>query len=137
MTTKKMQIWVKTGKPRKQKIHQRITTTTNSSMPGRIFILSVLIILFTAPSAFCQSEVLKSVVNNLAYYKQKKDLKYLAQAKKSVDSVITTRADSSNLEKMVYRALVNSSILYIDSLNKLNQPVTFFGKTVELVDRLS
>jgi tetratricopeptide (TPR) repeat protein len=106
-------------------------------MPGRKLILPVLIVLFTAPMAFCQSEVLKSVVNNLAFYKQKKDLKYLAQAKKSVDSVITTRADSSNLEKMVYRAVVNSSILYIDSLNKLNQPVTFFGKTVELVDMLS
>ena len=106
-------------------------------MPGRKFILLVLIVLFTAPGAFCQSEVLKSVVNNLAYYKQKKDLKYLAQAKKSVDSVITTRADSSDVEKMVYRDVVNSSILYIDSLNKLKQPATFFGKTVELVDWLS
>ena len=106
-------------------------------MLNRKITIPVLLFLFTTSLAFCQSEVLKSVVNNLAYYKQKKDLKYLAQARKSVDSVITTRADSSNLEKMVYRALVNSSILYIDSLNKLNQPVTFFGKTVELVDWLS
>jgi tetratricopeptide (TPR) repeat protein len=106
-------------------------------MQGRKINLLVLIVLFTASSAFCQTEVLKSVVNNLAFYKQKKDLRYLAGAKKSVDSLISTHADSSNLPKMVYRAIVNSSILYIDSLNKLHQPSTFFSQTVELVDRLA
>jgi len=106
-------------------------------MRTRKFILPVLIMLFTAHTAFCQSEALKSVVNNLAFYKEKKDLKYLARAKKSVDSVIVTRRDSANLEKMIYRAIVNSSILYIDSLNKLHQPATFLSQTTDLVDRLS
>ncbi len=99
--------------------------------------LLVLVLLFTAPVAFCQSEMLKSVVNNLAYYKQKKDLKYLTSAKKSVDSLLVTHADSIDLEKNVYRALVYSSILYIDSLNKLKQPAKLFDQTVELVDKLS
>jgi len=106
-------------------------------MQGRKIKLLVLILLFTTSAAFCQSEALKSVVNNLAFYKQKKDLKYLASAKKSVDSLITTRADSSDLQKMVYRAIVNSSILYLDSLNKLHQPAAFFNQTVELVDNLA
>ncbi|MDB5131814.1 MAG: hypothetical protein JWR02_1563 [Mucilaginibacter sp.] len=106
-------------------------------MQGRKIKLLVLILLFTASAAFCQTEVLKSVVNNLAFYKQKKDIRYLAGARKSVDSLITTHSDSSNLQKMIYRAIVNSSILYIDSLNKLNQPPAFFNQTVELVDKLS
>jgi tetratricopeptide (TPR) repeat protein len=106
-------------------------------MQGRKIILPVLIVLFTAPAAFCQSEMLKSVVNNLAFYKQKKDLKYLSSAKKSVDSLITTHADSLDVEKNIYRAVVYSSILYIDSLNKLNQPAKFFAQTGELVDKLS
>src|SRR6185437_15155817 len=106
-------------------------------MRTRKFILPVLIMLFTAHTAFCQSEALKSVVNNLAFYKEKKDLKYLARAKKSVDSVIVTRRDSANLEKMIYRAIVNSSILYIDSLNKLHQSAAFLNQTTDLVDRLS
>ncbi len=71
--------------------------------------------------AFCQTEVLKSVVNNLAFYKQKNDLKYLSNAKRSIDSLIKTPVDSADIEKNVYRAVVNSSILYIDSLNKLNR----------------
>ena len=104
---------------------------------SRKLILLVLISLFTAPFAFCQKEVLKSVVNNLAFYKQKNDLKYLANAKRAIDSLIKTRADSLNLEKNVNRAVVNSSILYIDSLNKLNQPANFFDQTVSLVDKLS
>jgi len=106
-------------------------------MQGRKLVLPVLILLFATHGGFCQSEALKSVVNNLAFYKQKKDLKYLAQAKKSVDSVIVSRSDSANLEKMVYRAIVNSSILYIDSLNKLHQPAAFLTQTTDLVDRLS
>ncbi len=72
-------------------------------MQVRKIILPVLIVLFTAPAAFCQSEMLKSVVNNLAFYKQKKDLKYLSSAKKSVDSLITTHADSLDVEKNVYK----------------------------------
>ncbi|WP_094570966.1 tetratricopeptide repeat protein [Mucilaginibacter xinganensis] len=92
---------------------------------------------FSASVAFCQTEVLKGVVNSLAFYKQKKDLKYLANAKKSVDSLITTRADSMDVQKTVYRIVVNSSILYIDTLNKLNQPANFFLQTTDLLDKLS
>jgi tetratricopeptide (TPR) repeat protein len=106
-------------------------------MQGRKIILPVLIVLFTASAAFCQSEMLKSVVNNLAFYKQKKDLKYLSSAKKSVDSLITTHADSLDVEKNVYKVVVYSSILYTDSLNKLKQPAKFFTQTAELVDKLS
>jgi len=106
-------------------------------MHGRKVILPVLTGLFIATSAFCQTEVLKSVVNNLAFYKQKNDLKYLANAKRSVDSLIKTHADSVDVGKNVYRAVVNSSILYIDSLNKLHQPDAFFSQTSELVDKLS
>ncbi|MDP9046796.1 MAG: hypothetical protein M3N14_01580, partial [Bacteroidota bacterium] len=96
----------------------------------------LVLLLFTTSTAFCQSEVFKSVVNNLAFYKQKKDLVYLSRAKKSVDSLIITRADSTNLQKMVYRAIVNSSVLYIDSLNKLNQPAGFLAQTAELINKL-
>src|ERR1700744_800310 len=93
--------------------------------------------LFTSSLAFCQTEALKSVVNNLAFYKQKNELKYLASAKKSVDSLVTTHADSVDLRKSVYRVLVNSSILYIDSLNKLKQPANLFDQTVQLTDKIS
>ncbi|MGN6397154.1 MAG: tetratricopeptide repeat protein [Mucilaginibacter sp.] len=106
-------------------------------MNYRKFILPVIIVSFSASSAFCQSEVLKGVVNSLAFYKQKKDLKYLAAAKKSVDSLITTKSDSADVQKGVYRAVVNSSILYIDSLNKLNQPANFLSQTTNLIDQLS
>lgn len=106
-------------------------------MQSRKAIVPVLVLLFAASSAFCQSEVLKSVVNNLAFYNQKKDLKFLASAKKSVDSLIVTRADSSDLQKNVYRAVVNSAILYTDSLNRLSQPANFFTQTLTLVDKLS
>ncbi len=94
-------------------------------------------LLFTTVTAYCQSEALKSVVNNLAFYKQKTDLKFLASAQKSVDSLIVTKKDSANLEKNVYKAIVYSSIAYIDSANNLKQPAGFFQKTVALVDRLS
>ncbi|HEY4323374.1 MAG TPA: hypothetical protein VGN20_05290 [Mucilaginibacter sp.] len=106
-------------------------------MQIRKIVLAVLIVLFTTSAAICQTEMLKSVVNNLAFYKQKRDLKYLTKAKKSVDSLIVTHADSLDLEKNIYRAVVNSSILHIDSLNKLNQPATFFAQTTQLVDHLS
>lgn len=106
-------------------------------MTGRKFVLSGLIMLFTASLTFGQTEVFKNVVNNLAFYKAKKDLKYLAAAKKSVDSLITNKADSADLEKNVYKAVVYSSIAYIDSLNKLAMPATFFDQTCKNVDKLS
>ena len=98
--------------------------------------LSILLTAAFTSVSFGQSEALKSVVNNLAFYKEKKDIKYLSNAKKSVDSLFSTHADSVDLEKNVYRALVYSSILYIDSLNKLNQPATFFSQTTQFIDKL-
>ena len=106
-------------------------------MAGRKVILPLFILLFTASFTFAQTEVLKSVVNNLAFYKQKKDVKYLGNAKKSVDSLIKTHADSIDVEKNVYKAVVYSSIAYIDSLNKLKQPASFFAQTCKDVDKLS
>jgi tetratricopeptide (TPR) repeat protein len=106
-------------------------------MLNRKIIIPVLLLVFTASFAFCQSEVFKPVVNNLALYKQKKDLKYLSAAKKSIDSLFTTHADSLDIQKNVYRALVNSTIVYIDSLNKLKQPATLFPQTVQLVEKIS
>jgi tetratricopeptide (TPR) repeat protein len=105
-------------------------------MLNRKIIIPVLILVFTTSFAFCQSEVFKPVVNNLARYKQKKDLKFLAAAKKSIDSLITTHADSIDYKKSVYRVLVNSTILYIDSLNTLKQSATLFSQTIELADKL-
>lgn len=106
-------------------------------MLSRKIILSVLLVMFTAPLAFSQTEALKVVVNNLAYYRQKSELKYLSNAKKSVDSLIKTRSDSNNLAKNVYKAIVYSSIAYLDSTNKLNQPANFFDQTVQLVNKLT
>jgi hypothetical protein len=106
-------------------------------MLNRKTTLPVLILLFTTSFAVCQSEVFKPVVNNLALYKQKKDIKYLTAAKKSIDSLFTTHADSLDIQKNVYRALVNSTILYIDSVNKLKQSATLFPQTVELIDKIS
>jgi len=105
-------------------------------MQGRKLIVQVLIVLFTTSTAFCQTEVLKTVVNNLAFYKQKKDLKYLSNAKKTVDSLIKASSDTLDLEKNVYKAVVYTSILYIDSLNRLNQPAATFSQTSQLVDNL-
>src|ERR1700748_1259514 len=103
-------------------------------MNGRKIILLLLISTFSVSAAFSQTEILKGVVNNLAFYNKKKDLKYLSAAKKTVDSLITTKSDSADIQKTVYRIVVNSSILYIDSLNKLNMPANFFFQTVNLVD---
>ena len=105
-------------------------------MAGRKAILLVIIFLFSATISFGQTEELKSVVNNLAFYKQKKDLKYLTSAKKSVDSVIRTHADSIDLQKNVYKAVVYSSIVFLDSLNKLKQPANFFDQTRHHLDKL-
>src|ERR1700743_2703732 len=104
-------------------------------MTCRKILLPVIILSFSASAAFSQTEVLKGVVNSLAFYKQKKDLKYLTAAKKSVDSLITNKSDSADVQKTVYRVVVNSSILYIDSLNKLNQPAIFLTQTTNLVDQ--
>src|ERR1700744_3739640 len=106
-------------------------------MHNRKFTLSVLVLLFSTGLAFSQSETFKPVINNLALYKQKKDLKFLAAAKKSVDSLVTTKSDSLDIKKSVYRMVVNSTILYEDSLNTLKQPATLFSQTVDLVEKTS
>src|ERR1700745_3056334 len=106
-------------------------------MTGRKVFLSFFICLFSASVAFGQTEVFKSVVNNLAFYKQKKDLKYLASAKKSVDSLIKTHQDSIDVAKNVYKLVVYSSIAYIDSTNKLKQPATFFPQVCKLQHKLA
>ncbi|GAA4308595.1 hypothetical protein GCM10023149_02570 [Mucilaginibacter gynuensis] len=106
-------------------------------MQCRKFILLVLLPLFTTSLAFGQSEPLKVVVNYLGFYKEKKDLKYLAAAKKSIDSLVVTKKDSANLEKRVYQSLVYSTILNVDTLNQLNQPADFFPKTVDIVEKIS
>jgi hypothetical protein len=88
----------------------------------------LILALFTTSFAFGQSEALKVVVNNLAFYKQKGDLKFLSNAKKSADSLVVTRKDSADIEKNVYRIIVNSSILYTDSLNQLASRKRFLTK---------
>jgi tetratricopeptide (TPR) repeat protein len=105
-------------------------------MIGRKIILPF-ILLFSTSVVFGQTEVFKSVVNNLAFYKQKKDLKYLNSAKNSVDSLIKTHADSADIQKNVYKAVVYSSIAYLDSTNKLKQPTDFFDKTRKHLDKLT
>jgi len=105
-------------------------------MISRKVIFSVAVLLFTTSFAFCQTEVLKGVVNSLAFYNKQKDIKYLAAAKKTVDSLIRTKSDSADLEKNVYKAVVYSSIICTDSLNKTNQPPNFLAKTADLVDDL-
>jgi len=106
-------------------------------MTGRKFLLPFLICLLSASVSFGQTEVFKSVVNNLAFYKQKKDMKYLSGAKKSVDSLIKTHQDSIDIPKNVYKLVVYSSIAYIDSTNKLHQPVTFFDQVCKQYARLA
>lgn len=93
--------------------------------------------LFITSCAFAQTEALKAVVNNLAFYKQKGDLAFLARAKKSADSLIVTRKDSADLDKNIYRLIVNSSILNTDTLNKLNQPEPFLNQTADLLDKMA
>jgi len=106
-------------------------------MQNRKLIPVLLLLTFTTSLAFCQSEVYKPVVNSLARYKQKKDLKFLAAAKKSIDSLITTKADSANLTKSVYKAVVYTSIAYADSSNTLKMPADFIPKTAQLIDKIS
>lgn len=97
----------------------------------------IILALFATSLAFGQTEALKVVVNNLAFYKQKNDLAFLSRAKKSADSLVVTKSDSNDVEKNIYRLIVNSSILYTDTLNKLGQPETFLDQTSELLDKLA
>jgi tetratricopeptide (TPR) repeat protein len=106
-------------------------------MNYRKIVLSVLLVLFTSPLAFCQSELLKGVVNSLAYYNQRKELKFLTNAKKSIDSLLKLAPDTNVLEQNVYRAVINSALVYTDSLNRTGQPENYFRKTVEQVDILN
>ncbi|TWR26096.1 hypothetical protein FPZ42_10725 [Mucilaginibacter achroorhodeus] len=100
--------------------------------------LGLLIIgLFITSFAFGQTEALKSVVNNLAFFKQKADLAYLSRAKKSADSLVVTKKDSNDIQKNVYRLIVYSSILQLDSTNKLNQPDNFLDKTAALYEKFT
>jgi tetratricopeptide (TPR) repeat protein len=101
-------------------------------MQNRKLIPVLLLLIFTTSLAFCQSEVFKPVVNNLARYKQKKDLKFLSAAKKSIDSLITNKADSANLTKSVYKIVVYSSIINTDTANTLKMPADFVPKLEQL-----
>lgn len=102
----------------------------------RKVVLLIVSICFTSSVAFGQTEAMKDVINNIAFYYKKNDLKYLADAKKSVDGSFKTHADSLDFGKNVYKAVVYSSIVYIDSLNKLKLPDTLFLQTTKLVNRL-
>lgn len=93
--------------------------------------------LLTAHMAFGQSEKLKDVVNNLAFYNQQKDLKYLAEAKKAVDRSIVNRSDSANFTKNVYKTVVYASIAYLDSTNALQQPANFQEQVSNLINQVS
>ncbi|MBE7175111.1 MAG: tetratricopeptide repeat protein [Mucilaginibacter polytrichastri] len=86
--------------------------------------------------AFGQGEQLKDVVNNLAFFNTQKDLKYLSEAKKAVDRSFYSTKDTSNTQKNVYRAVVYSSILYVDSNNTLGQPDTFLRYTTTLLNKV-
>lgn len=104
---------------------------------GRKIIFSVIALMFTTSLAFGQTEALKPLVNNLAYYKKQKEVKYLANAKKTVDSLIRTKADSADLKKNVYKAVIYCGIVYTDSTNKLNNPPTFLRTTTAHFDNLA
>jgi tetratricopeptide (TPR) repeat protein len=99
-------------------------------------LLTWMAVWLVAPAAFSQTEILKGVTNDLAFYRQKKDLKYLSAAQKTVDSLIKASPDTLDVQSNVYKVVVYSSILYIDSLNKLNQPAAMLPQTAALVDRL-
>ncbi|HWZ34924.1 MAG TPA: hypothetical protein VNW51_02135, partial [Mucilaginibacter sp.] len=53
------------------------------------------------------------------------------------DSLISKSPDTSNLQNQVFRAIINSAILYVDSTNKSGQPESFFRQTVYQVDVLN
>jgi len=102
----------------------------------RKVVLIMISVCFSSSVAFGQSEAMKDVINNIAFYYKKTDLKYLSEAKKAVDGSFKTRADSMDYGKNVYKAVVYSSIVYIDSLNKLNYPDTLFSQTNKLVNKI-
>jgi Flp pilus assembly protein TadD len=102
---------------------------------ARKLLLSV-VFLFNASFSFSQTEVLKDVFNNLAFYNQKHDFKFLGEAKKAIDKTIQTKKDSANLYKGVYRAVVYSTIAYADSLNTLHMPDNFLSTTAVYADTL-
>ncbi len=102
----------------------------------RKIILLITITCLTPFIAFCQIEAMKDVVNNLAFFYKKNDLKYLTEAKKAVDNSFKTHTDSLDITKNVYKAVVYSSLLYIDSLNRLNQSDTLLFHTRKLINSL-
>ena len=103
---------------------------------ARKLLLSIVFLVKATSFAFSQSEELKDVFNNMAFYNQKHDLKYLGEAKKAIDKTIQTRKDSSNLYKSVYKAVVYSTIAYADSLNTLKMPDNFLSATNIYADTL-
>ncbi len=103
---------------------------------ARKLLLSILYLVTTTSFAFSQSEVLKDVFNNLAFYNQKHDLKFLGEAKKAIDKTIITKSDSVNLYKSVYKGVVYATIAYADSLNTLNMPANFLTTTTIFADTL-
>ncbi|RYE30951.1 MAG: hypothetical protein EOP42_11345 [Sphingobacteriaceae bacterium] len=105
-------------------------------MVVRKLLLSVLFLAGTASSGFSQSEQLKDVFNNLAFYNQKHDLKFLGEAKKAIDKIIVTKSDSANLNKSIYKAVVYATILYADSANALKMPDNFLATTNIYTDTL-
>lgn len=102
----------------------------------RKVVLLITCICFISFIASAQSEAMKDVINNLALYHKKNELKYLGDSKKSVDATFKTHADSTDMGKLVYKAMVYSTVLNIDSLNKLALPDTMLLQTTKLINRL-
>lgn len=103
---------------------------------ARKLLLSILFLVASTSFAFSQAEALKDVFNNLAFYNQKHDFKYLAEAKKAIDKTIVTKSDSANLYKSIYKAVVYATIAYADSLNTLKMPNNFLTITDIYADTL-
>lgn len=103
---------------------------------ARKLLLSVLFFICTTSFGFSQSEQLKDVFNNLAFYNQKHDVKFLGEAKRAIDKVIVTKSDSANLYKSIYKAVVYATILYADSANTLHMPDNFLSTTNIYADTL-
>ncbi|RYE22665.1 MAG: hypothetical protein EOP42_24180, partial [Sphingobacteriaceae bacterium] len=102
----------------------------------RKLLLSILFLIGTTSFSFSQTEQLKDVFNNLAFYNQKHDLQFLSEAKKAIDKTIITRSDSANLYKSIYKAVVYATILYADSANTLRMPDNFLATTLIYADTL-
>jgi tetratricopeptide (TPR) repeat protein len=105
-------------------------------MAVRKLVLLITCICFTSFIANAQTEAMKDVINNLALYHKKGDIKYLGEAKKSVDASFKTRIDSLDVGKIVYKAMVYSTVLYVDSVNKLGMPDTLLLQTTKMVNKL-